>query len=304
MKQGGNPNTFAHSPIERVNLEKDQAAFVKAKLADPASLVLPLWRGDPLIANGALVYLAPAAIGEFPDPAPLALLGVRDGRAVFAIDGSAASQTAEAAPFAEIGQYAPLRMAAGFLSEDDLSVVSHARWLFEWRRKHRFCGGCGGETAVAPSGAFSRCPGCGDEHYPRINPVAIVLAIHDDACLLGRGHNFPPGFVSALAGFVEAAETPEECARREIFEEAGVRIENVRYQFSQPWPFTCSLMMGFHADALGREFNLDTDELAEARWISRADICAVLDGETRDFGLPPRFTIARRLIERWIAPTA
>ncbi|MEZ5893492.1 MAG: NAD(+) diphosphatase [Parvularculaceae bacterium] len=300
MKNGDNPNWFAQSPLARVNMEKDQAALVKTRLADPESLVLPLWRGDPLMRDGKAAFLSAGAVSKFPKDAALALLGLKDGRAVFAIDASAA-ESAETAPFADIGQYTSLRMAAGSLSRDDLAIVGHGRWLFEWRRKHKFCGNCGAETALEAGGMKSRCARCGEEHFPRTNPVAIVLAIHDGACLMGRGHNFPPGFVSALAGFVEAAETPEECARRELFEEAGVRIDNIRYQFSQPWPFTCSLMMGFLADAESREINLDTEELAEARWIDIADIRAALNGEERDFFMPPKFTIARQLIERWVA---
>lgn len=299
MNESENPNWFANSPLARINIEKDQDAYVEARLADPQSLVLPLWRGDPLMKDGAPAFLTIAALSEFPKDSPVALLGVKDGRAWFAVDVSAASESAETAPLAELGGYMPLRMAAGVMTRDDLAIAGQARWFFEWRRKHRFCSNCGAETHYAPSGAKARCPRCETEHFPRINPVAIVLAIHGGACLLGRGHHFPPGFVSALAGFVEAGETPEECARREIFEEAGVRLGEVRYLFSQPWPFTCSLMMGFHADAQSRDINLDTEELAEARWFAKADVQAVLNGEARDFAVPPKFTIARQLIERW-----
>ena len=299
MKHGTNPNWFANSPLSRVNIEKDQEAFFNARLADSKSLVIPLWRGDPLMTDGSPAFLSVGALSQFPKDAPVILLGMKDERAYFAVDVSAA-ESAETAPFAYIGDYVQLRIAAGVLTRDDLAIVGQGRWYFEWRRKHRFCGNCGGETRLEAGGAKSRCTRCEEEHFPRINPVAIMLAIHDDACLLGRGHQFPLGFVSALAGFVEAGETPEECARRELFEEAGVVIDDVRYQFSQPWPFTCSLMMGFIAEAEGREINLDTEELAEARWFDKADVIAVLNNETRDFNVPPKFTIARQLLERWV----
>ncbi len=299
MLHGTNPNWFANSPLSRVNIEKDQEAFFNARLADPDSLVVPLWRGDPLMMDGKPAFLSIAALPEFPKDAPVILLGLKNDRAYFAIDVSAAD-SAETAPFADIGEYVQLRIAAGVLTRDDLAIIGQGRWYFEWRCKHRFCANCGGETRLEAGGAKSRCAQCEEEHFPRINPVAIMLAIHDDACLLGRGHQFPPGFVSALAGFVEAGETPEECARRELFEEAGVVIDDVRYQFSQPWPFTCSLMMGFIAEAEGRDITLDREELAEARWYDKADIIAVLNNETRDFNVPPKFTIARQLLERWV----
>ena len=133
-------------------------------------------------------------------------------------------------------------------------------------------------------GAKRRCDACETEHFPRTDPVAIVLAVHEGACLLGRGPHFPPGFLSALAGFVEAAETPEEAAKRELFEEAGVTLTDIRYQFSQPWPFPNSMMMGFIADAEDRALTLDETEIVEARWIDKADILKpLLSGDERDF---------------------
>ncbi len=299
MKNDANPNWFANSPLSRINIEKDQEAFFKARLANPDSLVIPLWRGEPLMTDGKPAFLSAAALPEFPKSADVILLGLKDDRAYFGVDVSAAA-SAETAPFTDIGEYVQLRIAAGVITRDDLAIIGQARWYFEWRRKHRFCANCGGETRLEAGGAKSRCVECEEEHFPRINPVAIMLAIHEDSCLLGRGHQFPPGFVSALAGFIEAGETPEEGARRELFEEAGIVIDNVRYQFSQPWPFTCSLMMGFLADARGREITMDTEELAEVRWFEKDDVKAVLNGETRDFNVPPKFTIARQLLERWV----
>lgn len=300
MRPEANPNWFANSPLARLNNEKALDDYVAAKLDDPASLLLPLWRGDPLIAkSGAAGFLSAAARGEFPPSAPLALLGEANGTAYFAIDISAAAESAERAPFAEIGQYMPARAAAAALGRGDVAIFGQARWLFEWRRRHRFCANCGARNEFSASGAKARCPACGAEHFPRTDPVAIVLAVEGDACLLGRSPRFPPGFLSALAGFVEPGETPEEAARREIFEEAGVRLSDIRYQFSQPWPFPSSLMMGFIADAEARDLALDTDEIVEARWIARDEVRAVLSGEAGDFLAPPPFTIARQLLDLW-----
>lgn len=300
MKRGDNPNWFANSPLSRVNNEKDQASFIEARLKDPESLLIPLWRGDPLVAEGKAAFLSIDALKAFPKDAPVVLLGLKDRRAIFGVDASGAARERESAPFADIGEYMPLRAAAGVLSRDDTAVFGHARWLLEWRRKHLYCPACGAATEMQNGGAKSRCPACATEHFPRCDPVAIVLAVNEDYCLLGRGPHFPPGFLSALAGYVEAAETPEDAARREIYEEAGVVLTNIRYQFSQPWPFPSSLMMGFIADAESRTLDLDREEIEEARWISLDDIRALLAREERGgVFLPPKFTIARQLIERW-----
>ena len=302
MKPEDNPNWFANSPLQRFNNEVALKDVFAQKLRDPASVMIPLWRGDPLVANGAAGILSVEARGEFPKDAPVVMLGEIDGKTYFGIDASGASRNAETAPFADIGRYAPIREAASVLPKDETAMIGHARWLFEWRRKHRFCANCGAEVSFSASGARSTCGTCSAEHFPRVSPVAIVLAVHDGACLLGRGPHFPPGFLSALAGFVEAGETPEEAAKRELFEEAGIMLTDIRYQFSQPWPFPNSLMMGFIADAEGRALTLDEDEIVEARWIDNEEVVSALAGEPRDFKLPPKFTIARQLLERWAAP--
>lgn len=291
---------FAGNPLDRASDFRSDPAWIAARLEAPQSLFLPLYRGDPLVRNGRAALLGAAARGEFPGGAPSFFLGLLNGAACFAVDVSAAA-TAQAAPFADLGLYTPLREAAALLPPDELSIVGAARWFIEWHRLHPHCAVCGAKTDVKDGGAKRQCPACEAEHFPRTDPVAIVLAVHEDACLLGRSPRFPPGFVSALAGFVEACETPEECAVRELKEEAGVTLTGVRYQFSQPWPFPSSLMMGFIADAIDRTLKLDEKEIVEARWFSRAEIEGLLAGERReDLRLPPRFTIARRLIERWI----
>lgn len=292
---------FAAEPLDRASERRASADWIAARLAEPESTLVPLYNGDPLVASGKAAFLSAAARRDFPPDAAIVFLGLLKGRACFAIDCSAAP-SAEAAPFSDIGQYMPLREAAGVLGEDDVAIIGQARWLLDWHRRHGFCAVCGRNTDPADGGAKRVCPDCKAEHFPRSDPVAIVLATHGDACLLGRSPRFPPGFLSALAGFVEAAETPEACAIRELYEEAGVRLTSVAYQFSQPWPFPSSLMMGFLAEAADRDLTLDPKEIEEARWVTRPEIRALLGGERRDdLRLPPRFTIARRLIERWAA---
>lgn len=295
---------FAAELLNRASDERTRPDWIAAKLKDPESRLVPVYWGDPLVADGTLVVLKATAREEFARNAAIVFLGLMGERAYFAIDASDAPSP-ESAPFADVGAYTPLREAASHLQEGDLAIVGQARWLLDWHRRHRFCAVCGAPTEVKDGGAKRQCPDCQAEHFPRSDPVAIVLAIHEGACLLGRNTRFPPGFFSALAGYVEACETPEACAVREIKEEAGVTLTAVHYQFSQPWPFPSSMMMGFLADAKDRTLKLDETEICEAKWVDKAEIRAILGGEKREnFFLPPRFTIARRLIERWAGAPA
>ena len=292
---------FTANPLDRASDQRSDQQWIATRLAVASSVFLPLYRGDPLVRDGRAVLLAGAARAEFPAHAPIVFLGLNGDAAHFAVDFSEAPSPADA-PFADLGVYTPLREAAFALDGEDLAIIGEARWLIDWHRRHLHCAVCGAKTETSDGGAKRLCPQCGAEHFPRSDPVAIVLAVHEDSCLLARSPNFPPGFLSALAGFVEACETPEACAVRELREEAGVTLTGLHYQFSQPWPFPSSLMMGFIADAKDKVLKLDEKEIVEARWLSRAEIERLLAGERRDdVRLPPRFTIARRLIERWIA---
>ncbi len=291
--------TFALEPLDRASSLRANPDWIAGRLDSPHSVFIPLYQGDPLVRDQRAAFLESKALKEFAGEALTVFLGLKDDRAYFAIDASSAPSPT-AAPFADIGVYTPLREAASFLTDDDIAMIGEGRCLLDWHRRHRFCAVCGAKTEAKDGGAKRQCPNCAAEHFPRSDPVAIVLAVNGDSCLLARSPHFPPGFLSALAGFVEACETPEACAIRELREEAGVILTNVRYQFSQPWPFPSSLMMGFIADARDRSLTLDEKEIVEARWLSREEISKLLAGERReDVRLPPRFTIARRLIETW-----
>ncbi|MEM6414355.1 MAG: NAD(+) diphosphatase [Pseudomonadota bacterium] len=293
------PSIFADEPLDRASEQRADTDWLMAQSKNPQAEFIPLWRGDPLVVNDAPGWLAFAARTEFPAEAPTVLLGLEKGMPRFALDVGV-FPTADEAPFADLGTYISLRTAAGILSPHDLALIGHGRWLLDWHRRHRFCACCGAETRMSHGGAKRICHSCGAEHFPRSDPVSIVLAIHDNACLLGRGTQFPPGYYSALAGFVEPCETPEACAVRELKEEAGVDLFDVRYQFSQPWPFPSSMMMGFIGQARSKEIVLDTNEILDAVWINKKDIFNVMQGTSDlDVMVPPRFTIARRLIETW-----
>ena len=191
--------------------------------------------------------------------------------------------------------------ALSILSPDEAATCAAALSLAQWHRRHRFCANCGSASAVVRGGWSRRCPTCTADHFPRVDPVVIMLAEHDGRLLLGRQPQYPPRRYSALAGFVEVGETIEAAVARELHEEAGIAVRNVRYLASQPWPFPSSLMIGCHAEALGAALTIDTTELDDARWFTRAEVAAALASDSAaPFLPPPPFAIARTLLEQWL----
>ncbi len=187
------------------------------------------------------------------------------------------------------------------LHADDAPLVAAALSLARWHFGHRFCANCGHSSEIIRAGWSRRCPACGAEHYPRVDPVVIMLAEHQGRILLGRQPRFPPDRYSALAGFVEVGETMEAAVIRELYEEAGIHIRNVRYVASQPWPFPSSLMLGCRADADTDRLTVDSSELEDARWFTRDEVSAALGSAPgAPFQPPPRTAIARTLLERWL----
>jgi NAD+ diphosphatase len=188
------------------------------------------------------------------------------------------------------------------LEPEEAPLFAAALSLARWHSRHRFCANCGAPTQIVRGGWSRRCPECSAEHFPRVDPVVIMLAEHDDRLLLGRQPHYPPGRYSALAGFVEVGENVEAAVSRELHEEAGIRVRNVTYVASQPWPFPSSLMIGCTAKAESDELTIDTAELEDARWFSRAEVAAALnDAPDRSFEAPPRAAIARTLLEQWLS---
>ena len=188
------------------------------------------------------------------------------------------------------------------LAAEEAPLFAAALSLGGWHGRHRFCANCGAATAIVRGGWSRSCPQCGAEHYPRVDPVVIMLAEHEGSLLLGRQPHYPPGRYSALAGFVETGETIEAAVARELKEEAGIDVTGVKYIASQPWPFPSSLMIGCWAQSSGSKLTIDTAELEDARWFTRDEVATALgnpDGGA--FLPPPRFAIARTLLERWLA---
>lgn len=296
----GNPNAFATTPIDRANTQRKDDAWLREQEAHPDAQMLVVHRGQILIERGetssSILWLNLAARDALPKTGQeLVLLGLTNGKPVYACDAS----SSEEPPLADLGSYAHLRTLAPYLSPEELGIAGQALWLLDWHRRHQFCAQHGGET-VSVEGGFKRVnPRTGAEHFPRTDPVAIVLPYKDDSVCLGRGPQFPQGFVSAFAGYLEAGETIEMCGVRELMEETGLKALSMEYVFSQPWPFPSSLMMGFLAEVESTDLLLDPDEIDEAHWFTREQLTTMMKGEG-DFAVPPRFAIAHQLMRHWL----
>jgi NAD+ diphosphatase len=258
--------------------------------SDPRTRVLRVHEGAAaLYVDGSDLSFLP--IAEIDPQAARYFLGVGpDGVPYFAADGPFALGPDERA--------ANVRELPADLSPAASGLFAHAVGLSNWHARHGFCPRCGLPTKVTAAGHVRVCTRCGTEHFPRSDPAVIMLVIDDDdRCLLGHNPAWPPGRFSTLAGFVEAGESLEQAVIREVHEEVGVRVDDVRYEGSQPWPFPASLMLGFRAHAIDPTIRVDVAEITEARWFSRTDLVAA--GRRREALMPGAISIARWLIERW-----
>ena len=189
----------------------------------------------------------------------------------------------------------------GLVPPDDLAPLAEAKALLAWHARHRFCANCGAPTRVSQAGWKRECPSCKVEHFPRTDPVVIMLAVHGDRCLLGRAGRFVANMWSCLAGFVEPGESIEEAARRETLEEAGITCGRVTYFASQPWPFPMSLMIGCHAQATNADITVDREELEDARWFTRDEVALMfVGGHPEGISIPPPIAIAHHIIRAWV----
>jgi NAD+ diphosphatase len=298
---------FTGNPLNRASEKRTDVEWVAAKLRDPTSFILPMWKLQPfLIGDGKKMeagFLKPGLCEALAAPnAPCVLLGLEGERALFALDVSAARDPENEGPLAGLGNFREMRATAvgAGLPDKDIAILGQAKAMIDWHQRHGFCARCGHATTIAEAGYKRNCPNCGAEHFPRTDPVVIMLATHGDACLVGRGKQFPPGFFSALAGFIEPGETIEEAVAREILEEAGVKVKNVTYFTTQPWPFPSSLMIGCYAEAETRDITLDQNELADAFWLEKDVARAMLAGKPNNgMFLPPPVAIAHHLIRNW-----
>ncbi|TQM93143.1 NAD(+) diphosphatase [Roseinatronobacter monicus] len=294
---------------------RTDATAITQALANPQTRVLPVWRGKPHLAGDAVCW---AAVN---DPilkhakAPFLYLGQHDNRDLFAADISAWEPDAldraalamftdtsiQIHPAAPKGAYfGELRLAMVQLSRTDAALAATARALFNWHRTHRFCAACGQPSQTSAAGWERVCTVCAAKHFPRTDPVVIMLVTHGNNLLLGRSHGWPERMYSALAGFIEPGETLESAVAREVSEETGIAVRDIRYLASQPWPFPNSLMFGCIAHAENTELTLD-DELEDALWMSREDVLLAWSGHHENVLPARKGSIAHYMIGQWLS---
>ncbi|MGB3810945.1 MAG: NAD(+) diphosphatase [Parvibaculum sp.] len=304
-----NPNIFANNPLDRASYRRADKDWVAAQLADSASLFVPFHRLQPFVlpeekpSQGKDVgWLRMGLLHELAGPEPLVVfLGInKRGKSLFAADVSGLKNAENHPALKGFGAFEELRglAMAGEITPSELAILAQGKSMIDWHQRHGFCSVCGTRTEMAEAGYKRACPSCKAEHFPRTDPVVIMLATHGDTCFLGRQKIWPKGMFSALAGFIEPGESIEEAVARELHEEAGLSTASVSYHSTQPWPYPSSLMIGCMAVAENDTFKIDGIELSEGRWFSRAEVKAVLAGKgDGSFWMPPPFAIAHQLVK-------
>ena len=302
---------FSGNPLDRASVKRTDADWITARRNAASSLILPMWRLQPFILGSEkaqppveLGLLRPGLAEPLAAPdAPCIFLGLEGDNAMFALDISAASDPVSQGPIAGLGHFRDARVAGATLPMKDAAIMGQAKAMIDWHNRHGYCATCGAATRLVDGGWRRLCGACKTEHFPRTDPVVIMLATHmdpvlGDACLVGRNKRFPGNFYSALAGFMEPGETIEEAVRRELLEEVNLKVGRVHYHATQPWPFPSSLMIGCLAEADSRDFRPDGEEISDARWLDRDTAQRLIKGERMpDISVPPAVAIAHHLIK-------
>ena len=310
------PMAFPGSGLDRAaGLRRDTEALARLA-ADPSSHVVLFWQGRPAFTpDGALIRVPPGhKVLRYAPETPI-FLGREGESHLFAADLSdwvpegpqpdataffdATEQTHPDLPPGAV--FAELRGRIGGLGARDAELAATARALFMWHRSHRFCARCGVESALRDAGWMRACPACGGQHFPRTDPVVIMLVTRGNRALLGRSPGWPEGMYSCLAGFMEPGETLEDAVRREVLEETGIQTGAVRFVASQPWPFPASLMLGCAARAVSDDITIDPTEIEDALWVTRERLTAIFAGTDPAIRAPRRGAIAGWLLQQWLA---
>ncbi|MGN6582113.1 MAG: NAD(+) diphosphatase [Rhizobiaceae bacterium] len=293
---------FSGNTLDRQSETRSEDMVARA-FATPGTQVLLMREGRLLLKLRDGIVDPYFSAEETPSfgakPEDAVLLGFQSETAILAvpagIDSDALPESIKAIDYRSI-------YVQGLLDPAALGALAQGASLLAWHANHSFCSKCGQRTEMRAGGYRRLCPNCGTEHFPRTDPVAIMLALLGDKCLLGRSPRFQPGMYSCLAGFIEPGETIENAVRRETLEEAGILLGRVAYHASQPWPFPYSLMIGCYGEALDRDIHLDGDELEDCRWFSRVEVRRIIDGESPEgITIPPKGAIASLLIRHWAA---
>lgn len=298
------PLVFSGSPLDRAFQQRRDRAWLDEQLESEDSRFLPFWRLNVLVKTDTPRGLGWARSGMRENKArnsEIVLLGIGDGVAHFAIDVSGLEKPESELGVTGLARFEEVRTVAAQLSAEECAIVAHGRALIDWHARHRFCAVCGSKTTASQGGLVRECDDCDAEHFPRTDPVVIMMVSADDSCLLGRQTGWPEGMYSALAGFIDQGETIEEAVRREVSEESGIRVGPVRYFASQPWPFPSSLMIGCLAEAETRAISIDKWELQDARWFTRAEVTKALrEPEGGGLHVPPAMSMAHQLLRAWV----
>jgi len=291
---------FSGNPLDRADhLRKEPATMTDMLQSSEARFMLML-NGEILSDSiGGIYWLKHRQCAYLPLGTKI-FLGLSDGAPHYAaaLEGDTADFDG-LFPDAKFRDARALGMKAGF-AHPELGIVAQARSMLSWHSSHRFCAKCGTESELVKAGYERLCPACEASHFPRTDPVVIMLALNGDEALVGRGPQLPPGYFSALAGFMEPGETIEEAVARELMEEAGVTATSVQIVANQPWPWPSSLMIGCTATVTSKKLTLDETEIDEARWVTRDEATNALSGGSSDFMVPPPIAIAHDLIKHWI----
>lgn len=294
---------FSSERLDRQSERRGKGDWISKCLLEPETRLLPVCGQRNLIRQdeaATAVMLSPSEAQEWLSSGALTVfLGVMADRSYFAFEAPCQEELG-ADGLNEYGTFDNIRTIGAMLPASDAGLLAYARGMIHWHREHRHCGACGTRTKVRQAGHLRVCSSlrCGREHFPRTDPAIIVRVDHGDRCLLGRQDKWPRLWFSVLAGFVEPGESLEAAVRREVLEETGVRVSEVIYHSSQPWPFPASLMVGFTARAASDALVINAAELHVARWFTRDELREGLAGN--DVRLPPPISISRRLIDDWL----
>lgn len=293
-------HTFAGNPLDRGDLQRRDSEWLSTAQKHKQTRYLAMWRLQIPIQNGALVWIDCERVVPNTSNKPI-FLGLGNDVAHFGVDVSNLEDPATTLGLPSDCVFEDARIAATLLPAAELGIVAQCRAQIDWHLRYRFCSVCGSQTELERGGLQRTCLDCKAEHFPRTDPVAIMLITDDEYCLLGQAQRSGrgSGMYSALAGFIDQGESIEEAVRREVREEAGIEVGAITYHSSQPWPFPSSLMIGCHGTALTTDITVDENEMADVRWFSRENVRLALTSGHDDLRLPGSIAIGHQLIRAW-----